>query len=181
MGIAVRKMQKQYGATKFRYKERQLQMQQKKRAASVAVNDDWEIVEEMDFGRLTKLFRKDVAEPQDLYVCGELQYYDKNYDRVAVKNSKPLKNLNTHVNKVTTSNDKVLRKLAGQCTVMATDSILATLMCCTRSAYSWDIIAHRIGNKLIFDMLTVSETANQPPEGEGLNSPINPATEATKI
>jgi len=186
--IAVRKMQKQYGATKFRYKERQLQMQQKKRAASVAVKDDWEMIDEIEFSRFTKL-KKEVAEPQDLYVCGELQYYDKNYDRVAVKNSKPLKNLNTITNKVTTSNDLVLRKLAGQCTVMATDSILATLMCCTRSAYSWDIIAHRIGNKLIFDkrensnfdLLTVSETANQPPEGEGLNSPINLATEATKI
>lgn len=57
------------------------------------------MIDEIEFSRFTKL-KKEVAEPQDLYVCGELQYYDKNYDRVAVKNSKPLKNLNTTTNKV---------------------------------------------------------------------------------
>ena len=35
--------------------------------------------------------------------------------------------------------------------VYATDSILATLMCATRSNYSWDIVVHKIGDKLFFD------------------------------
>lgn len=35
--------------------------------------------------------------------------------------------------------------------VFATDAILATLMCCTRSVNSWDIIVQRVGNKLFFD------------------------------
>lgn len=35
--------------------------------------------------------------------------------------------------------------------VYATDAILATLMCCTRSNYSWDIVIEKIGNKLFFD------------------------------
>jgi len=40
--------------------------------------------------------------------------------------------------------------------VFATDIILATLMTCTRSVNSWDIIARRIGNKLFFDKRSVT-------------------------
>jgi len=35
--------------------------------------------------------------------------------------------------------------------VFATDTILATLMCATRSNNSWDIVVHKIGDKLFFD------------------------------
>ena len=35
--------------------------------------------------------------------------------------------------------------------VFATDTILATLMCCTRSAYSWDIVVQKIGGKVFLD------------------------------
>ena len=35
--------------------------------------------------------------------------------------------------------------------VFATEQILATLMCATRSVYSWDILVQRVGNKLFFD------------------------------
>lgn len=75
--------------------------------------------------------------------------------------------------------------------MFATDAILATLMCCTRSVYSWDIIVQRVGNKLFFDkrddsefdLLSVSETATEPPQDEGnsINSPRNLALEATFI
>lgn len=33
----------------------------------------------------------------------------------------------------------------------ATDSVLATLMCCTRSYYSWDIVIEKVDGKLFFD------------------------------
>ena len=75
--------------------------------------------------------------------------------------------------------------------VFATDAILATIMCCSRSSYSWDIVVQRVGNKLFFDkrddsdfdLLTVSETATEPPQDEGnsINSPRNLALEATFI
>ncbi|XP_004700774.1 eukaryotic translation initiation factor 3 subunit D [Echinops telfairi] len=62
---------------------------------------------------------------------------------------------------------------------------------CTRSVYSWDIVVQRVGSKLFFDkrdnsdfdLLTVSETANEPPQDEGnsFNSPRNLAMEATYI
>lgn len=35
--------------------------------------------------------------------------------------------------------------------VFATDSILSVLMCCTRSAYSWDVLVQKIGKKLFLD------------------------------
>lgn len=41
--------------------------------------------------------------------------------------------------------------------VFATDAILATLMCCTRSVNSWDIIVQRVGNKLFFDKRDTSD------------------------
>lgn len=47
--------------------------------------------------------------------------------------------------------------------VFATDAILATLMCCTRSVNSWDIIVQRVGNKLFFDKRDNSDF------GESLN------------
>lgn len=35
--------------------------------------------------------------------------------------------------------------------VFATDSLITTLMCATRSVYSWDIIVERQGDFLFFD------------------------------
>lgn len=37
------------------------------------------------------------------------------------------------------------------CQVFATDVILATLMTCGRSKYSWDIVVERVGNKVFLD------------------------------
>lgn len=75
--------------------------------------------------------------------------------------------------------------------VYATDAILATIMCCTRSNYSWDIVVEKIGDKLFFDkrdntefdLLTVNETSVEPPQDDGnsLNSPRNLALEATFV
>lgn len=84
----------------------------------------------------------------------------------------------------------VLQLAKSKGNVFATDTILATLMCCTRSVYSWDIIVQRVGKKLFFDkrddsefdLLTVSETAIEPPQDEsGINSPRNLALEATYL
>merc|ERR1739844_714255 len=118
----------------------------------------WIVLEEMEKTQLSKLALPTVSEPEDLLCCGTMEYYDKAYDRV---------------------------------NVFATDTILATLMCCTRSAYSWDIVVQKIGGKVFldkrdnteFDLLTVSETAAEPPQDEGnsLNSPRNLALEATFI
>merc|ERR1712013_886079 len=164
------------------------------REASVTVKSDWIVVEEMDFPRLGKLSLPTVAEPEDLLQAGSLEFYDKIYDRVNVKNEKPLQRIDRIFHTVTTTDDPVIRKLVKTETttnVFVTDAILATLMCASRSAYSWDIVVQKIGGKVFldkrdnteFDLLTVSETSAEPPQEEGsnLNSPRNLALEATFV
>ncbi|XP_076443201.1 eukaryotic translation initiation factor 3 subunit D-like [Babylonia areolata] len=185
----LKKWQKQFGK---QMQENRNKAPMKHRDASVQIKDDWPVVEEMDFPRLTKLNLPDIKDAEDLMRCGGMEIYDKTYDRVTTKNEKPLKRINRIFHKVTTTDDPVIRQLAKtQGNVFATDAILATIMCCTRSSYSWDIVIQRVGNKLFFDkrddsdfdLLTVSETATEPPQDEGnsINSPRNLALEATFI
>ncbi len=169
-------------------------MQIKQRESSVTVKPDWTVIEEMEKTQLGKLSLPGVGEGNDLLRCGSLEYYDKIYDRVNVKNERPLKRIDRIFHTVTTTDDPIIRKLArteDDAYVFATDTILATLMCCGRSQYSWDIVVQKIGGKIFldkrdnteFDLLTVSETSAEPPQDEGnsLNSPRNLALEATFI
>ncbi len=99
-----------------------------------------------------------------LSVCaGGLEFYDKTYDRVNVKNEKPLRRIDRIFHTVTTTDDPVIRKLAKsnpEVNVFATDAILATLMCCTRSIYSWDIVCQKIGGKIFMDKRDNTEFGN---------------------
>jgi len=186
----VRKWQKQQAGRQNYHRAAPI----KSREASVTVKSDWIVVEEMDFPRLAKLSLPTVAEPEDLLQAGSLEFYDKIYDRVNVKNEKPLQRIDRIFHTVTTTDDPVIRKLVKSepnANVFVTDAILATLMCAGRSAYSWDIVVQKIGGKVFldkrdnteFDLLTVSETAAEPPQEEGtnLNSPRNLALEATFV
>jgi len=166
----------------------------KNRDASVMVKDTWTVVEEMDFPRLGKLSLPSVQEPDDLLQCGALEYYDKIWDRVNVKNEKTLQRIDRIFHTVTTTDDPVIRKLTKsepKANVFVTDAILSCLMMASRSVYSWDIVVQKIGGKVFldkrdnteFDLLTVSETSAEPPQEEGtnLNSPRNLALEATFV
>lgn len=161
------------------------------RDASVAVRADWSTIEEMDVPRLLKLSLPNIKDGEDIMCCGALEYYDKSYDRINVKNEKPLQRIDRVFHTVTTTDDPIIRVLSKSVgNVYATDAILATIMCCTRSNYSWDIVIEKIGDKLFmdkrdnteFDLLTVNETSVEPPDdGNSLNSPRNLAIEATFI
>lgn len=166
----------------------------KKRDASVFVQPSWEILEEMDFPRLSKLNLPGVSDPVDLHVCGALEYYDRLYDRVNCKQGKILQQVNRVHHKVTTTDDPIIRKLSKtEGNVFATDSIIATIMCAPRSVLSWDIVVQRVGDKLFFDkrddsdfdLLTVHETAVEIPflddPANSVNSPRHLALEATYI
>lgn len=167
--------------------------QAKKRDASVNIRPEWKIIEEMDFPRLGKLSFPGIGDGKDIYVCGTVEYYDKSYDRVNCKNEKRLQRINRIHHKVTTTDDPIIRKVSKtDGNVYATDSIIATLMCATRSVTSWDIVVQRVGNKLFFDkrdnsefdLLTVNETAAEPPfndDTNSINNPRNLALEATYI
>merc|ERR1712190_389723 len=81
-----------------------------------------------------------VTVKSDWMVIEGMEHYEKAYDRV--------------YHTVTTTDDPIIRKLArtdADANVFATDSILATMMCCTRTQYSWDIVVQKIGGKIFLD------------------------------
>lgn len=178
-------------------KGRDQRAQTKQREPSVQVKDDWKLIEEIEFSRLTKLSLPISEDPIDLKLCGSLEYYDRSYDRINTKSTSAnnrLKRVNRVLHKVATLDDPIIRQLSKteEASVFTTDSIISTLMCCSRSVYPWDIIVVKFGNKIFldkrddntnFDMLTVSETSGDPPQDEekSINSPASLALEATYI
>ncbi|KAJ3393508.1 Eukaryotic translation initiation factor 3 subunit D [Lobulomyces angularis] len=164
---------------------------QRIRDSSVTVAPDWRIIEEIDFNRLNKLFF-DVDEPEDIAVTSQLKYLDqKVYDRVSTKNDKILHHVEHPIPNFTSSDDPILQKFAANvtgATVFATDAILATLMCASRSVYSWDLVIVKEGNKIFidkrYDALFVNENAADPPmesTDDNPNTPGNLSSEATEI
>ncbi|XP_064406956.1 eukaryotic translation initiation factor 3 subunit D-like [Halichondria panicea] len=179
--------------------DRSNQVPIKPRAPSVSVKHDWPVVSEIDFTQLGKLHLKP-EEPTELRLCGSLGCYDIGMEkRVSLRNPTRLQTYNRIFHKVTTTDDPIIRKLvkSPECAdvkVFGTDIILSTLMTCSRSKYSWDIVATRIGQHLFFDkrddsqfdLLTVSETSKEPPQDvedvkNPMNLPNNLAIEATYI
>ncbi|MBA0595164.1 eukaryotic translation initiation factor 3 subunit D [Gossypium raimondii] len=173
------------------------QNQQRREAAifksSVDIQPEWNMLEQIPFSTFTKLSFS-VSDPEDLLLCGALEYYDRSFDRITPKNERRLERFkNRNFFKVTTTDDPVIRRLANEdkATVFATDTILATLMCAPRSVYSWDIVVQRVGNKLFFDkrdgsqldLLSVHETSQEPlPEAkDDINSAYSLSVEAAYI
>ena len=167
------------------------------RDASVNIKADWKLLEEIDFNRLAKL-NLETDDGEDVESYGFLHYYDRSYDKPPIKsNERKLTALDRAAYNVTTSSDPVIQELAekDEATIFATDNILATLMCSTRSVYSWDIVIVRQGNKIFLDkrdnaaldMVTVNENAADAPleasEGskDAINQPGALAEEATYI
>ncbi|KAM7500786.1 hypothetical protein LguiA_025200 [Lonicera macranthoides] len=161
--------------------------------SSVDIQPEWNMLDQIPFSTFTKLSFS-VQEPEDLLVCGALEFYDRSYDRITPKNERRLERFkNRNFFKVTTTDDPVIRRLANEdkATVFATDSILSTLMCAPRSVYSWDIVIQRVGNKLFFDkrdgsqldLLSVHETSQEPlPEAkDDINSAYSLSVEAAYI
>eukprot|EP00116_Pleurobrachia_bachei_P002791 sb/3463053/ len=164
---------------------------QVKLKSSVEVRKDWELNVEIEFSQISKLqLPYPAKEVVTLAECGTVEYYDKRYDRITTKAERPLQTTNRLFHNISTADDPVIRELVKEAQVFATDSILSTIMTCPRSYYSWDIIIQRIGSKLFFDKrddsdfdhLTVNETANDLPSGDGgTNSMHKLGLEATWI
>ncbi|CAO1622575.1 unnamed protein product [Parajaminaea phylloscopi] len=187
---------------------------QRTRDPSVTVGADWEQLEEIDFSHLAKL-RLDVGEPEDIVSCGTLHEYDRAYDRIAsVRFEKPLQPLDRLRYNPTTSDDPVLADIAARdaevvgegedavapTRLFITDSILALLMCASRTVYPWDVLitVNERGDVFFdkrdggaFDYVTVNENAADPPmepddktdknAAANVNSPGNLSLEATYI
>eukprot|EP00262_Sarcandra_glabra_P013678 TRINITY_DN385_c0_g1_i2.p1 TRINITY_DN385_c0_g1~~TRINITY_DN385_c0_g1_i2.p1 ORF type:complete len:569 (+),score=73.32 TRINITY_DN385_c0_g1_i2:198-1904(+) len=161
--------------------------------SSVDIQPEWTMLDQIPFSTFSKLSFS-VPDPEDLILCGALEYYDRSFDRINPKNEKRLERFkNRNFFKVTTTDDPVIRRLANEdkAAVFATDSILSTLMCAPRSVYSWDIVVQRVGNKLFFDkrdgsqldLLSVNETSQEPlPEAkEDINSAYSLSLEAAYV
>lgn len=161
--------------------------------SSVDIQPEWTMLDQIPFTTFSKL-SFNVGEPEDILMCGALEYYDKGFDRVTPKNERRLERFkNRNFFKVTTTDDPIIRRLASddKASVFATDAILSTLMCAPRSVYSWDIVVQRVGNKLFFDkrdgsqldLLSVNETSQEPlPEAkEDINSAYSLSVEAAYI
>eukprot|EP01023_Acetabularia_acetabulum_P039174 TRINITY_DN3759_c0_g1_i1.p1 TRINITY_DN3759_c0_g1~~TRINITY_DN3759_c0_g1_i1.p1 ORF type:complete len:505 (+),score=69.71 TRINITY_DN3759_c0_g1_i1:114-1628(+) len=138
---------------------------------SIRVDPSWSLIDEVQFAALTKLQMR-VQDPEDIYQAGTLEYYDKQIDRINPRSKVRLIPTNKIQPNGTTSDDPIIRQLAqkGVAQVFVTDAILVSLMCVTRSLYSWDIVVTRVGDKLFFDKrsksnidrVTVNETAPEP-------------------
>ncbi|KAI6353300.1 hypothetical protein MCOR25_009054 [Pyricularia grisea] len=167
------------------------------RDASINIKADWSLLEEIDFNRLGKL-NLDADEGEDVDSYGFVHYYDRSYDKPAVKSAeRKLNPIDRAAYNVTTSLDPVIQELAekDEATIFATDNILSTLMCAPRSVYPWDIVIVKQGSKVYFDkrdnaaldMVTVNENAVDAPleasEGskDSINQPSALAEEATYI
>ncbi|CAL9086096.1 unnamed protein product [Musa acuminata var. zebrina] len=164
------------------------------RKSSVDMQPEWTMLDQIPFSTFSKLSFSVPDPPEDLLVCGALEFYDRSFDRVNPKNERRLERFKSrNFFKVTTSDDPVIRRLAAddKATVFATDAILSALMCAPRSVYSWDIVIQRVGNKLFFDkrdrsqldLLSVHETSQEllPDAKEDINSAYSLAVEATYI
>ena len=162
--------------------------------SSVDIQPDWTMREQIPFANFTKLSFSVADQPEDLLLCGAVEYYDRAFDRVNPKAARRLERFKSrNFFKVTTTDDPVIRRLAEEdkATVFATDAILAARMCTPRSIHSWDIVVQRVGNKLFFDkrdgsqldLLSVNETAQEqlPENKDDINSAHSLAVEATYI
>ena len=66
------------------------------------------MMEQIAFASFSKLHFT-VGEPEDVAFCGQLQYYDKLFDRVTPKATRPLHRTQRVFRSVTTSDDPVIR------------------------------------------------------------------------
>ncbi|KAJ6838549.1 putative eukaryotic translation initiation factor 3 subunit D [Iris pallida] len=162
--------------------------------SSVDIQPEWTMLDQILLSSFTKLSFSVPDPPEDLLVCGGLEFYDRSFDRVTPKNDRRLERFRSrNFFNITTTDDPVIRRLANEdkATIFATDVILSALMCAPRSVYSWDIVIQRVGNKLFFDKrdgsqvdkLSVHETSQEvlPDAKEDINSAPSLADEATYI
>lgn len=126
---------------------------------------------------------------------GSCNYYNRAIDKIVTRLFENIVPSEKRVINVSTSDDTIMSSLSESVTeptLFATDSILATLMCATRSVYSWDIVVTKEDNKIFLDQreggpldsLTVNENAVEPPAEtlkHDINSPVNLGLEATLV
>lgn len=166
---------------------------QKNRNASVNIADDWKLVQTVGFNELQKLSFDVGTKGEDIESYGYVYNYNKSLDKPGA-NTK-LQQLERVMYNVTTSDDPVIQQLADSKagTIFATDSILALLMCTTKTFNPWDIVINKKGDQIFLDKreggpldyVSVDENSMDPPpdatDKENINSAAALSMEATYI
>ncbi|KAJ6839803.1 uncharacterized protein M6B38_313475 [Iris pallida] len=130
--------------------------------------------------------------PEDLLVCGALEFYDRTFDRVTPRNDRRLdRSKSRGFFRITTTDDPVIRRLANEdkATVFATDVILSALMCVPAPSTPGTSSSRGSGTSFFdsegsqLDRLSVHETSQEvlPDAKEDINSAPSLADEATVI
>lgn len=164
-------------------------------SASVDIRPDWEVLEQIAFPEITKQSLQ-LAEgnPEDLAAYGSVRWFDKSYDRITPKTEVALRRLPNEANRnLTASEDPIMQKYAseGAGNVFVTDAVLAAIMCSARSNYSWDVVVKKKDGSIFldkrsegnFDLLTVSETAQEPitDDADDINGVPQLSQEGTRV
>ncbi len=121
--------------------------------------------------------------------CGEVAFYDPDFERITTKSERPLERTERAPLKTSAAADPIMKQLAddGLANVFTTGSILAQLMAAPRSIYSWDFEVRKEGKQVwidkrdyaVVDATTVNETAHEMQNEQSLD-PINLPDALTK-
>jgi hypothetical protein len=87
------------------------------RQASVNIQPTWIPREEFELNRLGRN-PLEVSDPEDLRICGSLEFYDKTFDKVSTKTERPLSKTDRVFNHVTTTDDPNIRAVCISCDVL---------------------------------------------------------------
>lgn len=163
------------------------------REPSVAIQDDWELIQNIGFSELQKLSFETQTAPEDVGLYGSLHYYNRALDKPIINS--PLKPLDRQVFNISTSDDPVIQELSSKHAglIYATDSIISLLMCATKTINPWDIVINKKNGQVFLDkrengpldFINVDENAADTPldvpEKDLINSTSKLAVEATYI
>ena len=153
--------------------------------------------QQFDLPQLLKL-KANPPTVTDLAWAGHLSAYDFAYDKLSTRSARPLRRAHdVGFYSVTTTDDPVVENFAVKSAgnVYATADIVAHLMTCGRTVYPWDVVVQKLPDGTLFfdkranssfDLLTVSETSNDPPKAdaddpESINNPDRLSLEAMMV
>jgi translation initiation factor 3 subunit D len=162
---------------------------------SIIAGSDWTLLDEIEFGRLSKLQYAPVTDPEIKLEIEKIRPYDKTLDRLSVKNERQLGNLDINPTPINCAKDDLdllrLAKEAGAL-IATTDVVITALMACSRSILPWDIVISRVDGIIVLDKRpssthldfpAINENADEPPmhDKEHINGSGNLAVEAARI
>lgn len=177
-----------------RYNDKQ---SQQKREASIDVKPEWQMLDEIEFSRLSKL-QLDPEDPVELGSHGTAKVYDRSCDKITARTERALPHAGPStepIHRLTSLEDDVLARnlaLKSNCNVLVSDVVASMLMSCQRTVLPWDVVVKKRDNCLIFDkrpesdidLVYVNENSlevNKEGSDESFNSPKALALEATRI